>query len=445
MENIKKIRYYNAKIVKKKRGQQGEYEITEGELWTEGDRISYCGSGIGEIPSENASEGTSGAVFDKEYNLKGNLVIPGFKNAHTHSAMTFLRSYADDLPLDKWLNEQIFPMEAKLTGEHIYWLTRLAVLEYLSSGITAAFDMYFEPEDVAAAAVDSGFRMVMTGAVNDFKESPELLSGYYEKYNSYNPLISYTLGAHAEYTTGKDIFKELSKLVEYYKAPFFLHNSETKNEVDSCISRNKATPTVYLDSLGLFEYGGAGFHGVYLNEADIDIMKKRKLGVVTNPASNLKLASGIAPIVKYTELGIPVGIGTDGPASNNALDMFREMYLTTVLQKVSLMDAAALPAGQVLSMAWEQGADIMQLKDNDSLDEGKKADFAVIDLMQPNMQPENNLIKNLVYSGSKQNVVMTVIDGVIRYDHGSFNVGEEPVKIYKKANEIINSMTLKNI
>lgn len=436
------IRYYNAKLVRKKQGQQGEYEITEGELWTKEDRISYCGSGIVEIPADNKGGETSETVFDKEYDLKGNLIIPGFKNAHTHSAMTFLRSFADDLPLDKWLNEQIFPMEAKLTGEHIYWLTRLAILEYLDSGITAAFDMYFEPEDVAAAAVDSGFRMVMTGAVNDFKESAELLSLYYEKYNSYNPLISYTLGAHAEYTTGRDLLQELARLVEHYKAPFFLHNSETKNEVDSCISRNKATPTVYLDSLGLFEYGGAGFHGVYVSPDDLEIMKKKKLGVVTNPASNLKLASGIAPIVKYTELGIPVGIGTDGPASNNALDMFREMYLTTALQKVSLMDAAALPAGQVLSMAWEQGAKIMQIKDNECLEEGMKADFAVIDLMQPNMQPENNIIKNLVYSGSKQNVIMTVIGGVVRYDHGSFNVGEEPERIYKKANEIIRSMKI---
>lgn len=429
MEGVRKIRFYNGRFVKKKEGEKGEYDVLEGELWTENDRISYCGEARGKEFLEMKERSS----FNQEVDLRGNLVIPGFKDAHTHSAMTFLRSYADDMPLNEWLNKQVFPMEAKLTEEHIYWFTRLAVLEYLSSGITAAFDMYYEPEAVAAASVDSGFRMVMTGAVNDFKESPELLAEYYEKYNRYNPLISYTLGAHAEYTTKKDIFLELAGLAEHYKAPFFIHNSETKSEVEDCIRRNGTTPTVYLDSLGLFQYGGGSFHGVYVSEEDFRIMKERKMGVVTNPASNLKLASGIAPVVKYVEMGIPVGIGTDGAASNNALDMFREMYLTTALQKVSLMDAAALPAGQVLSMAWEQGAEIMQLKDNDCLLPGNMADFAVIDLNQPNMQPENNLIKNLVYSGCKQNVVMTVIGGVIRYDHGVFHVGEDIERIYKKS------------
>lgn len=439
MENNQNIRYYNAKIVvpasqnsEGKGSGAGEYEVISGELWTKGDKISYCG------PIKNPSD--EKINFQNEFDLKGNLIIPGLKNAHAHSAMTFLRSFADDLPLDEWLNRQVFPMEAKLTGEDIYWLTRLAILEYLTSGITSAFDMYFEPEDVARAGVDSGFRMVMCGAVNDFKESCELLADYYEKYNSYNPLISYQLGAHAEYTTGKGLLSELAKLSQKFKAPFYIHNSETRSEVESCIERNGSSPTVYLDSLGLFQYGGGSFHGVYVSDEDLKIMKDRKMGVVTNPASNLKLASGIAPVTRYTGLGIPVGIGTDGPASNNALDMFREMYLTTALQKVSLSDAAAMPAGLVLSMAWEQGAHIMQLKDCDSLRAGKQADFAVIDLNQPNMQPENNLIKNIVYSGSKQNIAMTVIGGIIRYSHGTFHVGESPEYIYKKANEIITRM-----
>ena len=190
----------------------------------------------------------------------------------------------------------------------------------------------------------------------------------------------------------------------------------------------------------MFEYGGGGYHCVYLDDADIDIFKKKNLTAVTNPCSNLKLASGIAPIKRYVDEGINVAIGTDGPASNNALDMFREMYLTATLAKVREMDAECVSAEEVLYAATAGGAHAMCLDDCDSLEVGKKADIVMLDLNQPNMQPENNIVKNIVYAGNKTNVKMTMVDGKILYEDGRFDIGFAPEDVYAKANEIIRRM-----
>ena len=415
------IRFYNGKLMSMESGT----DITCDEVWVEGDKIAYVGP-----PKEYAGK------FDREIDLNGNLLMPGFKNAHTHSPMTFLRSYADDVPLDKWLFEKIFPMEAKLDASCVYEFTKLAILEYLTSGITASFDMYYEPEAYAEANVDMGFRTVLCGAVNDFKESVPRLEEYYNKFNNYHPLISYRLGFHAEYTTNLDNLKAIAGLSQSLKAGVYTHNSETRSEVEGCIERYGKTPTELFDSIGLFEYGGGGFHNVYMTDKDLEIFKEKHIYAVTNPGSNSKLASGIAPIEKMLHMGIDIAIGTDVPASNNALDMFREMYLVTVLQKLSNMDAAACPAEDVLKMAASTGAKAMGLDDCDSIAVGKQADLIVIDLNRPNMQPINNIAKNIVYSGSKENVKLTMIAGRILYENGEFFVGEKANDIYAKVNAL---------
>ena len=194
-------------------------------------------------------------------------------------------------------------------------------------------------------------------------------------------------------------------------------------------------PLKYMNTLKLFEHGGGLFHGVYLEGEEPDIVKEKGIYIVTNPASNLKLASGIAPVKRYLDMGIPVAIGTDGAASNNCLDMFREMFLATGLQKVLCDDPEAVPAMDVLKMATVTGARAMGLPECDSLAEGKKADMILIDLKQPNMQPEQNIEKNLVYSGSKQNVKMTMVGGKILYQDGEFFLGSSKEEIFAKANE----------
>lgn len=430
------IRFYNGKLLT----MDGELQVQEScEVWVDRDRIVLAGDAgrVREFCRTQAEKaGKDGAQaeisFEREIDLHGNLLMPGFKDAHTHSPMTFLRSYADDMPLQDWLYKQVFPMEAKLTPEMIYHFTKLAVLEYLTSGITASFDMYVEPEANARANLEMGFRTVLCGTLNDFKDSIETLEGFYRKYNQYHPLISYQLGFHAEYTTSEGLLRDLAALAGQYRAPVYTHLSETAAEVAGCEERYGSSPVKTLAEMGLWEYGGGGFHCVHVSEEDMDIIKEKGIYVVTNPASNAKLASGIAPICAMLEREIPLAIGTDGPASNNCLDMFREMFLVTGLAKLREQNAAACPAEAVLKMATVGGAAAMGLKDCDCIAEGKQADLIVIDLHQPNMQPEHNLVKNLVYSGSKQNVLLTMVAGRILYENGQFFTGEDPEQIYEE-------------
>lgn len=416
------IRFYNDRLLSFKNG----FEITDDEVWTNGSEIAF----VGKNHDKKA---------DREIDLNGNLLMPAFKNAHTHSAMTFARSLADDLPLQPWLYDMIFPMEAKLNESDIYTLSRLAFLEYLSSGISACFDMYYFPEAMAKASVDAGFRTVMCGAVNNFKESVSLLDEYYQKYNSYDELISYRLGFHAEYTTSKELMSGIALLAEKHEAPVFTHSSETKSEVEGCLERYGKTPTELFEELGLFNYGGGGFHSVWMSENDLEIYKKHGIWAVINAGSNSKLASGIAPLEKMQKAGINTAIGTDGPSSNNALDMFREMYLAAVTQKLKTSDAAACDAAELLKSATVGGAHCMGLYNCDIIDTGKKADLTVIDLHRPNMQPINNIIKNIVYSGSKENVKLTMINGKILYENGEF-IGTDIEKIYYEAQKITDRL-----
>lgn len=430
------IRFHNARILTMNAGE----EIYLGELHVTDSRITYVGPSATPTPAAPLAAvefpATAGADSVIDIDCHGNLLMPGFKNAHAHSGMSMLRSLADDKPLHAWLNEDIFPVEARLTGEDIYWASQLSVLEYLTSGITACFDMYMEQEDVARAMDDMGFRCVQTGGVNDFSKDVRWIDYMYNKYNQPGSLQSYQLGFHAEYTTNMDNLKAIGSVVQKNHAPLYVHACETKEEVEGCVERYGKTPVAFLDSLGFFDYGGGIYHGVHMSEADYEVMQRRGLYVVTNPGSNTKLSSGIAPITEYLRRGIPVAIGTDGPASNNCLDFFREMFLVTGLAKLREHDASALDAREVLTMATVNGARAMHLADCETLSPGQKADIIMLDLWQPNMQPLNNIAKNIVYSGSKQNVCMTMIDGRILYQNGKFANGIDPATIYRKVEEI---------
>lgn len=430
------IRFHNARILTMNAGE----EIYLGELHVTDSRITYVGPSSTPTPAATLAAvefpATAGADSVIDIDCHGNLLMPGFKNAHAHSGMSMLRSLADDKPLHAWLNEDIFPVEARLTGEDIYWASQLSVLEYLTSGITACFDMYMEQEDVARAMDDMGFRCVQTGGVNDFSKDVRWIDYMYNKYNQPGSLQSYQLGFHAEYTTNMDNLKAIGSVVQKNHAPLYVHACETKEEVEGCLQRYGKTPVAFLDSLGFFDYGGGIYHGVHMSEADYEVMQRRGLYVVTNPGSNTKLSSGIAPITEYLRRGIPVAIGTDGPASNNCLDFFREMFLVTGLAKLREHDASALDAREVLTMATVNGARAMHLSECETLSVGQKADIIMLDLWQPNMQPLNNIAKNIVYSGSKQNVCMTMIDGRILYQNGKFANGIDPATIYRKVEEI---------
>lgn len=419
------IRFYNGKTL----SFGGGMKLSGHEVWVDGSTIVYVGPAKEDMP-----------VFQRQIDLKGDLLIPGFKDAHTHTAMVFLRSYADDLPLQDWLYNKVFPHEARLTPEAVYQFTRLGILEYLSSGITASFDMYYYNEAYAKANVDCGFRTVICSAMNDFDADPTNIEREYLRFNNYSELVSYKLGIHAEYTTGLQRMEYMASLAEKYQAPCYMHCCETRAEVEGCLERHGLTPPQLLDRMGLFNYGGGGFHCVWMSDEDIELFARKGIYAVTNPASNVKLASGVAPVDKMLSAGVPMAIGTDGAASNNALDMFREMYLASCMQKLSLMDASAGKAEEILTMACVGGARAMGLDDCDDIAPGKKADLCVIDLHRPNMQPELNIAKNLVYSGSKENVRLTMVNGRILYENGEFFVGEEPEEIYRQVNRLCRSI-----
>lgn len=426
------LRFYNARILtmEEEKGKDCDLrEIFFGEVHVKDSKISYVGK-----------ETNTALKFDREIDCKGNLLMPGFKNAHTHSGMTAMRSYADGLPLKEWLETKIFPMEANMSGDDVKLLSKLAIMEYLTSGITAAMDMYLTPYTIADAFTECGMRIVQVSGINKFGPSIEEFEERFLKINGKNPLSTQLMGFHAEYTCDKELLTKLSDLAHKYKQPMYTHNSETKVEFDECVGRYGVSPTVFLDSLGLFDFGGGGYHCVYLTDEDIEIFKKHDMSVISNPGSNTKLASGIAPIQKFIDSGLNIALGTDGPSSNNCLDMFREMFLVTGLAKLRENNASAVDALTVLKMATKNGAKAMLLDDCDVLAKGKQADMIMIDLCKPNMQPLNDIARNIVFSGSKQNVKMTMVAGKILYEDGKYNIGIDEETVYKEANDIITRL-----
>lgn len=422
-----KILFQNARILSLKDNEP----LFEGELLTADERIAYVG--------KKAPEGP----YDRVIDCGGDLLLPGFKNAHTHSPMVFLRSLTDDKALHAWLYEDIFPHEAKLQPGDEYALSKVAILEYLTSGITASFDMYFTPAEQAAAAREMGFRNVILGTLTKDFDSAAKMKEDFDHFNHLDPLISYQMGFHAEYTVKEEALIGLSKVAHELHCPIYTHIAETKEEVQGCRERHHGlTPARYFEELGLFDYGGGGYHCVYFTPADIRIFQKHDLSVISNPGSNAKLASGIAPLCTYREKGLNIALGSDGPASNNGLDMFYEMKLACVLQKLKTGRPEAFPAPLALEAATRGGAKAMGLKECSILAPGQYADLVEIDLFRPNMQPLNNIPHNLVYAGAKDDVKRTMVAGKILYEEGHFNVGEDVQDIYRKAQAITDRLTL---
>ncbi|MBR6960134.1 MAG: amidohydrolase [Clostridiales bacterium] len=412
------VRFYNARIL-----TMEDQNIIEGELWVSGSKITYIGEGK-----------ANDIKWDRQIDCNRNILMPGLKNAHTHSGMTFSRSLADEYSLNDWLFKAIFPREAKLTPEHIYWFTKLAYAEYLSGGITACFDMYFHLREAAKAAVESGIRLVFCDSANDFGGIDELEDNY-NTYNSFDPLVSFKLGFHAEYTTSKKNMEYVSQLAHKYKAPVYTHISETRAEVEGCKDRYGVTPAVLLDRMGIFDFGGGGFHCVWFTDEDMEVFRSKGLWSVFNACSNLKLASGIAPVYKYIDSDMKIAIGTDGAGSNNSLSLIREMYLDTVLSNSMTGNAATVDPYKILKAGTTGGALCMGLDDSDVLAEGKKADIIMIDMSRPSMQPENNIIRNIVYSADNSCIKMTMADGKILYEDGKFT-SVDIEEVYRMCNRL---------
>ena len=395
-----------------------------GDLCTEDSRIIS----IGATPANFKA--------DRIVDCRGGVLMSGFCNAHAHAAMSLFRGVADDLNLDDWLHGKIFPLEKNLTPEDVYWGTLLQIAEYVRGGITCFADMYFYPESIAAAALNSGLGLALCSTVSDaFQGDPiQYIDRNYRLFSSMSDRVRYFPGIHAEYTTSEKLIEQVADFAAECESPTYTHLSETLNEVGGCTVRhNGLTPPQYLHKLGFFDNGGCAAHCVYVDKDDVSLLSQSGVIPVINAGSNLKLASGVAPVVSMLERDMHPALGTDGVASNNAASMFREMYLFACLQKERMKDASAVSAMQAIRAATEDGYRALGF-DGGVLRVNGFADLVLIDTDLPNMQPSAELPSSLVYSCGCENVRMTVASGKIVYEAGHFHIGEDISKIYKECN-----------
>jgi 5-methylthioadenosine/S-adenosylhomocysteine deaminase len=352
----------------------------------------------------------------------GKAVLPGLINTHTHAPMTLFRGIADDLDLQEWLTKYIFPAEKKnVTRDFVYWGMMLACLEMIQSGTTTFADMYYFEDAVAEAAAKAGMRAVPGETILDFPspDSPTVAEAlaytkrFIEKWRNH-PLITPAVAPHAAYTCSTDTLLGAKKLADEYGVPLLIHLSETQPEVEEIKKKYNATPVEYLERIGFLSERVLAAHVVHVNESEIATLKKRNVGAAHNPQSNMKLASGAAPVVQMLAAGLALGLGTDGAASNNNLDMFTEMKVATLLQKHLSRDPRALSARDVLRMATINGARALDKeKDIGSLEAGKKADLIIVKLDSPHQIPLYDVGSQLVYATKSSDVETAIINGKV--------------------------------
>ncbi len=381
----------------------------DGEIAISGDKIISAGP-RGSVPGE----------FKADHLLDGSgmVAMPGFINCHTHAAMTLLRSYADDMPLMKWLNEKIWPLEAKLCKEDFYWGTLLCCLEMIKSGTTTFADMYFEMDQVALAVEKSGIRAClsrgMIGVAPNAQTAIDENVRFVEEWQGKaGGRITTMFGPHATYTCPPEYLKKVVKLAVDHNVGIHIHVAETRDEIDQIKESYGLTPVQYLDDSGVFEVPVLAAHCVHVNQDDIAILKRKKVRVAHCPESNMKLASGISPVIELLNSGVVVGLGTDGAASNNNLDMMEEAHSAALLQKVATGDPMALPAFAALRMATTDGALALGLEDVGVIKPGLKADLILVDFRRPHLYPRHDLYAHLVYAAQSADVDTVIINGEI--------------------------------
>ncbi|MFC1857729.1 amidohydrolase [Thermodesulfobacteriota bacterium] len=403
-----------------------DQQIENGTVAIKDDSIIAVGE------ADNFSDWQTGQVI----NAQGGIIMPGLVNTHTHASMTCFRGIADDLPLMTWLNDHIFPAEAKLDSEKVYWGAVLACTEMILSGMTCFCDMYLFEDEVARAAHDTGVRAVVGEVLYDF---PSPNYGPIEKGFEYsemlidkwkdNPLITIAVEPHSPYLCAPDLLKKAFSLTQTHEIPLIIHISETESEVAGIKDKYGSTPLGHLAALDVLAPNLLACHCVVLSDEDISLLKQFDVKVAHCPESNMKLASGIAPIPDLIQEGICVGLGTDGCASNNNLDLFSEMDMAAKLHKVNSGDPTVMDAGTVLKMCTSDGARALGLeKTTGSIEPGKKADIIIIDTRQPHLTPMYHPVSHLVYAARGGDVATTIINGkVVMQDRQLLSINVQEV------------------
>ncbi len=376
--------------------------IRETDVCVEGDRIAA----VGRIP----------AGFTAETTVEGKdrLLLPGLVNAHTHTYMTMFRGCADDLPFAEWLNGHIDPLEAQMTPEDCYWSTLLGNMEMIMNGITASIDMFIYTETASRAAEECGFRTVLTRGLTGPEGGERRLNEFFAEYEAWKgrcSRVTFALGPHAPYSCSEEYLRQVADLAREKDLGLHIHISESKFEQNLIRQQYGCTPAELLDKCGILGPRTLAAHGVYLDAEDIALLAERGVSVVTNPVSNLKLGNGIAPVPKLLEAGVNVALGTDGAASNNALNLFRELSFVTLLHKGVTGDTTAVPAAEALKMATVNGAKALGLAGCGEIREGARADLTVMDIDKPWLRPRCDLLSSLVYCARGDEVTDVMADG----------------------------------
>ncbi len=397
--------------------------IQKGDVAVSGSRIAYVG------PSPAPEEFRRGArVLDGS----GLVALPGFVNAHTHAAMTVFRGFADDMPLMEWLTQKIWPSEARLDGDAVYWGAMLACVEMIRAGVTTFADMYFFMDETAKAVERTGIRASLSrgligsapGADGALAEGTELC----EHWNgACGGRITTMLGPHAPYTCPQAFLEKVMEAAADLEVGMHIHLSETEGEVRECRGLHGGmSPIELMDSYGLFEFPVLAAHCVHASDRDIEILSAKGVGVAHNPGCNMKIASGIAPVPKMIRAGVKVGLGTDGAASNNNLDLLEEARIAAFLHKLASGDPTVLPAGEALYLATLGSARALGLdRDIGTLEAGKKADIILIDATGPHMYPHHDMVSQVVYSARSSDVRTVIIDGEILMEDGAILLVDE--------------------
>ena len=403
--------------------QQADIVINNGTILTldsknsilENGFLCIRGDSIFKIGTGNPTSFKAEKIID----AGGGLILPGLVNCHTHAAMSLFRGLADDLPLMEWLNNYIFPAESKMDAEFVYTGTLLALAEMIMSGTTTFCDMYLFEDEVAKAARKAGVRCLVGEVLYDFpspnygsvEKGLEYTESLIQKWHN-DPMVSIAVEPHSLFTCSPKLLTASNELALKYNVPLIIHVAETLTEVNEIKKKYGKTPVKHLDSLGLLGPYLIADHCVHLEAPDIKTMAAHGVKVVHNPESNMKLASGIAPVPEMLARGLTVGLGTDGCASNNNLDLFSEMDTAAKLHKVNMLDPTVMNSITVLRMATIQGARALGLQDiTGSLEVGKKADVIVIDTHKPHLTPMYNATSHLVYAARGSDVRHSIING----------------------------------
>jgi 5-methylthioadenosine/S-adenosylhomocysteine deaminase len=399
---------------------EGKEPLPNGRVCISGDMIEHVSV------RENGPVPEASVVIHAE----GAIILPGLVNAHVHSPMTIFRGLADDLPLKTWLFDHVFPAEAKyLNPDSVYWGCLLACLEMIASGTTTAVDSYFFADEIVKAVDRAGMRALVSQGVIDFpapgvpdpKENLNVGAAFLERWVGFSDLITPGLFCHSPVTCSENTLRQACDICHRFGVPMQTHLSETQEEADEIRKKAQVDPAFYLDGLGVLDHNLIVAHAVHLSDEEIDLLARREVKVAHCPESNMKLGSGIAPVAKMLDKGVTVGLGTDGCASNNNLDLLREMDTAAKLAKVAYLDPTLLDAETVLRMATIAGAQLIGLENMiGTIEEGKKADIVIIPTDTPHMTPIYNPYSQLVYAANGADVRDVIINGQIVYRDRQF-------------------------